>query len=163
MSSYVKKPVWPATCLVCLAEPVLLLREWVGLNVLAGDLSKPLITDWLLLSGGGHTWGSIGSMCWGKRCMEFVMESEVVVCHGREHSTEGQNKQSNHWSFHGYIKLTMHIFLLTAVCQSSIWPKVFLCYFYILISAQNIFKCVFSCVPNTFKYDFYIYTIIFAQ
>lgn len=82
----------PATCLVCLAEPVLLLREWLGLNVLAGDLSAQLITDWLLFSGGGQTWGSIGSMCWGKCCMELVMESERVVWHGREHSTEGETK-----------------------------------------------------------------------
>lgn len=105
-----------ATCLVCLAEPVLLLREWLGLNVLAGDLSKPLIIDWLLLSGGGHTWGSIGSMCWGKCCMEFVMESEVVVCHGREHSTEGENKQSNRRSIHGDINLY-------SVYRESNFPK----------------------------------------
>lgn len=92
---HVEKLVCPPTCLVCLDEPVLLLREWLGLNVLAGDLSMLLITDWLLLSGGGgHTWGSIGSMCCGKLCMEFVMESEVVVGHGRGNSTEGENKAS---------------------------------------------------------------------
>ena len=38
---------------------MLLLREWLGLNPLVGDFSKPLITDWLLLSGGGQTWGSM--------------------------------------------------------------------------------------------------------
>lgn len=43
------------TCFECLPEPVLLLREWPGLKVLAGDLSRPLITDWLLLRGGGQT------------------------------------------------------------------------------------------------------------
>lgn len=47
------------TCFKCLIEPVLLLREWPGLKVLRGDFSKLLTTDWLLLSGGGHTWGSI--------------------------------------------------------------------------------------------------------
>ena len=59
------------TCFECLEEPVLLFREWLGMNALAGDLSRPLITDWLLLRGGGHTWGSIGAMWWGKRCMEW--------------------------------------------------------------------------------------------
>lgn len=37
------------TCFECLDEPVLLFREWDGLNVLAGDLSK-LMTDWELLT-----------------------------------------------------------------------------------------------------------------
>lgn len=47
------------TCFKFLIEPVLLLREWPGLNVLPGDFSMLLTTDWLLLRGGGHTWGSI--------------------------------------------------------------------------------------------------------
>lgn len=117
----VATPTWPATCLVCLAEPVLLLREWPGLNVLAGDLSKPLITDWLLLSGGGggHTWGSIGSTCWGKRCMEFVMGSEVVVCHGREHGTEGKNKQSIPPSIRFFLSFQKH----SSMARTAISPN----------------------------------------
>lgn len=43
------------TCFEFLIEPVLLLREWPGLNVLPGDFSRLPTTDWLLLSGGGHT------------------------------------------------------------------------------------------------------------
>lgn len=57
------------TCFKCLDDPVLLLREWPGLNVLAGDLSRKLMTDWLLLTGGGHTWGSMGATWRGKFCM----------------------------------------------------------------------------------------------
>lgn len=44
-----------STCFEFLIEPVLLLREWPGLNVLPGDFSMLLTTDWLLLRGGGHT------------------------------------------------------------------------------------------------------------
>lgn len=43
------------TCFKFLIEPVLLLREWPGLNVLPGDFSMLLTIDWLLLRGGGHT------------------------------------------------------------------------------------------------------------
>ena len=41
---------------------MLLLREWLGLNPPIGDFSKPLITDWLLLRGGGQTWGSMDAI-----------------------------------------------------------------------------------------------------